>query len=285
MTDHNVKEVEISDIYVGDNSRIEIKKEDLSELMDSIKQQGLLQAIGVVKLSKTQRGRGYKIVYGNRRLVAFKKLRKKFIPARIITDAKEQGDHIILNLIENDQRKNIDSFEFGRSCVYLLEKLDYSMKEMAIALSTNISRIQSCIDIYRELPHEFSGKIKTMPYGKGRDGNIPSSLAKTVIQMKRRYNLKKDQITQVLNLISRDDTLTGRTLNHVMFFMSQGLDLKTSLRKVRNVLIKRYELAFDKKQADALVTRYGSLSEAINHALYSSGEIVDPRETIRKKEK
>lgn len=276
--EHTVKEIPIKEIYIGDNSRLEIDKEDLSDLMDSIKQQGLLQAIGVVPIKKGKDGKKYKIVYGNRRLTAFKKLRKRFIPARIHEDAESLADQIILNLVENDQRRGIDAFEFGRSCAYLNEDLNYTMKEIAVSLSTSIARVKASIDIYKQLPQEYSGKIRTMPYGSVRKGSeIPSTMAKTVVQMQRKYSLKKHQVKQVLDFIQMTPGLTGRSLSSVMYFMSQGVSLNQALKKVSDVVIKRYEVSIEKKEVEKLEAKYGSLANAVHQILYNSGEIKDPR--------
>lgn len=51
-----VKELPVNKIKLGRNSRLDIKNEELSGLMQSIESEGLLQPIGVVK-----RGRGYEV--------------------------------------------------------------------------------------------------------------------------------------------------------------------------------------------------------------------------------
>lgn len=71
-------------------TQIEIKKnnlsrktnpeKDLNELIQSIKSVGLLQPIGVYPLAYKK----YALLYGQRRLLAFKKMKKKKIPAVII---------------------------------------------------------------------------------------------------------------------------------------------------------------------------------------------------------
>lgn len=276
--EHKIKEIPIKEIYVGDNSRLEIEKEDLADLMDSIKQQGLLQAIGVVKLSKEKGGKKYKIIYGNRRLAAFKKLRKRIIPARIHEDAQELADQIILNLVENDQRRDIDAFEFGRSCVYLKDQLNYTLKEIAVALSTSIPRIKCAMDIYKQIPEEYAGRIKTMPYGSTRGkGTIPSTMARTVVQMKRKYSLKKHQVKEIMDFVAISPDMPARALNSVMYFMSQGVSLRQALKKVNDVVIKRYEVSIEKEEVEKLETKYGSLANAIQQIIYTSGEVKDPR--------
>jgi ParB/RepB/Spo0J family partition protein len=200
---------------------MDIGKEDLSSLMMSIKDKGLLQAVGIVPIPKNEQvnGKKYKTIYGNRRLTACKKLRIKKIPARIVYDAKNPADQVILNLVENDQRKSIDAFEFGRSCLDLIENHGYGIKELAIALATSIQKIKSCVDIFKYLPEEYSGKIMHLQHSRSRtkDGEVSYTHAKTIVEMQRKYALKKPQMKQILELASKNNKITTRSLNYIMY--------------------------------------------------------------------
>lgn len=282
MLNHDVKEIQIKDIYIGDNSRLEIKKEDLSDLMDSIKKQGLLQAIGVIKIprnSKTKKK--YKIVYGNRRLAAFIKLKRRAIPALILKDVKDVADEIILNLTENEHRKDIDSFEFGRYCVYLMENFSYTLKELSIVLSTTQSRIKSSVDIFKNLPSEYSGQIKTMSHSgnRSKSRNIPTTYAKRIVQMQVKYNLKKKQVKDILDLVKKDKTINNTTIGNAMYFMNRGMKVEEAFDKAREFVVKRYEFSMSKEEEKELIDKYGNLSKAIHELIYSTGKITDPRKS------
>lgn len=80
--------------------RREINPQHVEELAKSIQAEGLLQPVVV-----RQKGAKYELIAGERRLHAFKFLKQKAIPARIIeaSDASSAA----LALIENLQRENL----------------------------------------------------------------------------------------------------------------------------------------------------------------------------------
>lgn len=280
MQEHMVVEIPIKEIELGDNSRLEIGHDDLSELMESIKHQGLLQAIGVRPLGTSRKnGKKYRIIFGYRRLTAYKKMRKKFIPAKILNDVQDSAEEVVLNLLENDQRKSIDMFEYGRQCCHLMDEEGYTIKEIAAALSTKIQKIKTAVDIFKCLPEEYAGKVKSMAGGKSRSNEnaIPATLAKRVIEMQRKYSLKPYKIKKILEWIEHDKTITTKTIDYVMGLMKTGLSLNNALDRVDQVEIKRYEVCIEKKQVKRLKAKYGSLSKAVQHILYASGEVKDPK--------
>ena len=88
----NIIEVAIEHVVVGERFRKDFG--DLQALADSIKQIGLLQPIGI--------DAGYRLVFGERRLRAFKLLGRSTIPVRFVNlDSLLQGEHA-----ENEFRKD-----------------------------------------------------------------------------------------------------------------------------------------------------------------------------------
>ena len=67
-----IQEIPIKEIKILDNIRQIIKEQEMPYLMQSIKENGLLQPIGV-KADKV----GYTLIWGFRRLMAYKKLAQK----------------------------------------------------------------------------------------------------------------------------------------------------------------------------------------------------------------
>lgn len=278
--EHEVKEIKINDIFVGDNSRLQIKKEDLADLMESIRRQGLLHAIGVIPLPKnSKKGKKFKIVYGFRRLAAIIKLKRKTIPAKMIEDVENVAGEIILNLSENEHRKNIDAFEFGRYCVELIDKFHYTQKEIAVLLSVPVGRIKTCVDIYQSLPSDYMGQIKTMEHSGDRQKGktIPATYAQRVVQMKRKFSLNTKDVTEILELIKKDKEMNNKRLDDIMYFMGIGLNIKDAVSRARDCVTRRYEFAMKSDEAKKLEEEYGSLREAILHLIYSTGAISDPR--------
>lgn len=88
----NIIEVAIEHVVVGERFRKDFG--DLQALADSIKQIGLLQPIGI--------DAGYRLVFGERRLRAFKLLGRSTIPVRFVNlDSLLRGEHA-----ENEFRKD-----------------------------------------------------------------------------------------------------------------------------------------------------------------------------------
>ena len=87
------------DLVVGENSRFRAESNQ-SELMESIKQNGILQPIVARKEDKV-------VIMGNRRLAAATKLGLDFVPVRYM-ESIDDKTLLILNLTENIQRKDIE---------------------------------------------------------------------------------------------------------------------------------------------------------------------------------
>lgn len=88
----NIIEVAIEHVVVGERFRKDFG--DLQALADSIKEIGLLQPIGI--------DAGYRLVFGERRLRAFKLLGRSTIPVRFVNlDSLLKGEHA-----ENEFRKD-----------------------------------------------------------------------------------------------------------------------------------------------------------------------------------
>jgi len=92
------------------------------ELADSIKEHGVIQAIGVHPLTK---GLGvekfYELVWGERRLAAAKHCGIAYVPAQIVADA---DDNKLLTVVENTGRKDLSEYERATALVMLLEEND-----------------------------------------------------------------------------------------------------------------------------------------------------------------
>ena len=280
MSQHKVKDISVREIAQGENSRLQIHDDDLADLMESIKHQGLIHAITVVKIKpSTREGKKFKVIAGFRRLSAFKKLRRDTIPALIKTDITTPEEEIIYNLVENDLRKDIDMFEYGRYCQKLVEEGNYTIREAASSLHTNVSRIKDSIKIFKCVPPEFAGRIKALPAGakNPRGRYIHPTKAKLAVEMQIKYKITQSQLSALLEQIGKDKSITNQSLSHAMCLMKLGYTLDAALKRVDKVDIKRFDLCISKTESKRLKSMHGSLSAAIQHILYGSGKIKDPR--------
>ncbi len=175
-----IKKVPLNKIKLNKNSRLNIDPEELSGLMSSIKEEGLLQPIGLIKS-----GDGYEICYGNRRFLAISKLGMNSIPA-IVHEKKKESDVDIKNLTENIQRRQISLAEIGRY-VDLLKKQGLSAQEVSVRLGVSIAYIKACISSFQEVPKEFMNDIDIRVVNgknlsdKRRPGKIAIKTARAII--------------------------------------------------------------------------------------------------------
>lgn len=181
----------LNEIKLGRNSRLIMKTEDLSGLMESIKQVGLLQPIGVSKDKN-----GYTICYGNRRYLACHKLGLKKIPV-IVHQHKNAAEEDLKNLTENLQRRNISLMEAGRY-VNLLIKAKLSTAEIASRLGVSKSYVNQTLTAYNDVPDKFKGDIevsvsKGSKRSRSSTGKIAVSSAQRIISAQKTYQLTNSQ--------------------------------------------------------------------------------------------
>lgn len=139
----SVVELKISDVEPMEGQpRKVFDSEKLQELSDSIKEQGVIQPILVVK-SKN----GYMIVAGERRWRAAKIAGLKTIPAIIkdYTDTKKKQ----VALIENIQREDLNVIEVARAIKELMDIDGYSQAEVSKLTGKNISTVSNTVRLLK----------------------------------------------------------------------------------------------------------------------------------------
>src|SRR5436189_4155466 len=105
-------------------ARREIPTEQLRELAESIRSEGLLQPIVVRKI-----GEKFQLIAGERRWRAFQQLKIKTIPARIV-DASNASS-AALGLIENLQREGLNPIEEAHGYASLIRDFDLTQETAA----------------------------------------------------------------------------------------------------------------------------------------------------------
>lgn len=196
-----VESIDLSKIEQNENSRIVYKSSDLSELMHSMKKDGQLQPIGVRPIA----GGKFDCVFGNRRLVAAKKLGWTTVDANILEGVETDKDRDILNLLENLKRQNTTVSEDGRMfCV--LRDYGLSIPEIATRLDISTARVETAIDVYRDVPKEFHAKIINRTSGKKLSGTISASAAHAIMGVRRSQGLNRKQIRSLFEYAKQDES-------------------------------------------------------------------------------
>lgn len=105
-------------------ARREIPPEQLHELAESIRSEGLLQPVVVRKT-----GDKYQLIAGERRWRAFQQLKIKAIPARIVEASNASS--AALGLIENLQREGLNPIEEAHGFASLIRDFDLTQETAA----------------------------------------------------------------------------------------------------------------------------------------------------------
>ncbi len=142
------------------------RPEELAELTDSIKQNGILQPLLVRK-----KGSGYEIVAGERRYQAAKAAGLSEVPVVI----REISDDEVfkLALIENLQRSDLSPLEEAQGYCQLIKEKGLTQEELAKILSKSRSAITNTLRLL-DLPEEVQGLVEE---GKLTAGHARAILA------------------------------------------------------------------------------------------------------------
>lgn len=143
------KKINITEIKANHNQpRKNFKTQDLEELSDSIKSQGILQPI-VVRTSDTG---GYEIIAGERRWRAAQIAGLHQIPALIKDMTSEEVQEAAL--IENIQRENLNAVEEAMAYKSILNKkgMDYNQLSKSVGKSkSHISNMMRLLELDQEI--------------------------------------------------------------------------------------------------------------------------------------
>jgi len=126
--------------------------DELEELANSIKQQGLIEPIIV-----RQVGDKYKLVVGYRRYLACKKFGIPRILARILP--LSERDSLLSTAVENIQRSDIDPVAEGMLYHKLIYEQSYPIEDVAKKLGKSIGYIESRLALL-EMPEDIQTLVR-----------------------------------------------------------------------------------------------------------------------------
>ena len=235
-----VTEITINKIKVKENIRVN-EKEGIASLMESIRQNGLKEPIGVMKDKHD-----YILLYGYRRLMAYKKLGYKIIPA-VVETGLDKTDIIITNAIENIQRLDISPIELGRIC-RKLSSLGLSLEEIASRLGIPQVRVMKSISMYR-IPQKHQKRIKYMEGSASKKGAISASLAYDILSLKKRYGIDA-ATTELLFDIARKEALTVNDMRMISLLIDKGASPKDAIKDRDNYIIHQIDVLLNKKEVE-----------------------------------
>ena len=133
--------------------RTNFDEDNLKSLIESIREQGIIQPILIRKLTKNK----YELIAGERRLRAAKILGHKTIPGIIKTITDEVA--AIYALLENVQRENLNPIEIAISFQRLIKECNLTQEECGNKLGKQRSTITNFLRLLK-LPLEIQDGLK-----------------------------------------------------------------------------------------------------------------------------
>lgn len=182
------EEIEIDRIVPNPNQpRKDFNEEELADLADSIRREGLLQPV----LVRPKDG-DYQIVAGERRWQASKIAGLTSIPVRIVEMDDERTLRVAL--IENLQRTDLNPIEEARGYKDLMDKGSLTQAELAAAVSKSRSAIANTLRLL-DLPKAVQEYIY--------DGSITAGHARAILSIpeeEKKINLANKIIAEHLSV-------------------------------------------------------------------------------------
>lgn len=145
--EHTIYDVKLSDIETSPSNvrHMDVPvDEGIEELAASINKLGLLQP--VVLLGGIDSQKPYKLIAGQRRLLAHKYLKAKTIRA-VFAGQLNKTDIVLRSLIENAQRVELDYSDMSKAVTYLFKEFGKDDKKVAEATGLSLRKVREYISI------------------------------------------------------------------------------------------------------------------------------------------
>lgn len=126
-------------------TRLAIPEEHIQSLANSIQEFGLRQAIEVVEV-----GDKFEIVYGERRVLAHKKLGLKSIWAKVVKLSREEV--ILIRALENVARSELTPIEEAANFATLRDEFNLTAAQIATKVGRTFGNVKRRLDLLRMAP-------------------------------------------------------------------------------------------------------------------------------------
>lgn len=223
--DVQVSEIPIKQIFVVENHRSKIEKTHLEELMQSIKQHGIKQAIGVSQDGKNH----YTLIFGHRRLLACQKLGWETIPASVLQDIDPEK-MMILNLTENIQRKDPSFAELGRG-IEKLKKMGLNYAEISARLGIPEKKVKDIAGVYDSIPSSVRSKVSFMSKGTHVKGKIQPQVATRIAMIKREFGLTEKACEEMVKYVI-DTEMSKEDIGNMVVLLKSGMTVDQAIEKL-----------------------------------------------------
>ena len=208
--------------------RTVFKDNDLEDLTLSIKQNGVIQPLIVVKSTENNDGY-YELIAGERRLRASKLAGLDEVPVVVKTVEKE-GDLLELAIIENVQRTDLNPIEEAEAYKKLIDTFGYTQEQTALKVGKKRTTISNLIRLLK-LPSFIKDDVS--------DNTITEGHARCLLR------LLDDQVQtkEARDLIIKNSLSVRQTEKLVKKILSDKNNLKSKNKAVSNDISDSYHTA------------------------------------------
>ncbi len=214
-------------------------EEELDTLTASVKKYGVLQPLVVVQKEGTER---FLLVAGERRLRACRRAGIDLVPV-VLRDEKSERENLILAMIENLQRANLNPIEEALAYEVLLEEHGCSQEELAQQMGKDRSTLSNYLRLLR-LP-----SVVKMSISQGR---VSMAHAKQLLVLPEASDIEKvhtlilakglsvRQTQQLVEKMTKNpEKKLGTSINNDLEYLADGL---------RNLLRTKVKISGDGKR-------------------------------------
>ncbi len=160
-------ELGVEELFPGRfQPRIIFKPEDMEELAESIRRNGVIQPI----LVRKRIGQGFEIIAGERRWRASKAAGLKKVPSIILDVEDRQAMEIAL--IENIQRQNLTILEEAEGYKRLIKEFEYTQEQLADVIGKSRSHVTNILRLLT-LPDDVKSYLN--------DGRLTTGHARAIL--------------------------------------------------------------------------------------------------------
>lgn len=238
---------------IKDNSlqpRTNYDDEKLENLKASIKEKGVLQPILVRQKNDT-----YEVVAGERRLRAARSLNLAQVPV-IIKEVSDQ-EALVIALIENIQREELNPIEEAEAYKRLIEQFHYTQEAVAHSVGKDRSTVANLMRLLN-LPENIK---KTVYDGKLSVGHARALLSiESVVERNRLFDLtikKQLSVRELENLVVAGGKGGSRREKQKKVKDYEVISLEEELQKTLGTKVR---IIFQKKRGK-IVIEYYSLND------------------------
>lgn len=251
---NNINSLKINQLVPGKfQPRKSITPNELAELVESIKTQGILQPLIVRQLSSNN----YEIIAGERRWRAATIAELKDVPV-IIKNVNDK-DALTIALIENIQRENLNALDEAIALDRLTKEFALTHQEVAIAVGKSRTAITNLLRILN-LPAEIKTMLEKQQLDLGHAKVLLSAPNQLQIQVANKIisdNLSVRSTEQLLNKYLQPKT----AIKSNSIKLKPDPDINKLQKQLSDTLGAKTTIIIKSRGRGKLIIEYNSLDE------------------------